>query len=91
MEGSAAPQPNPKTSDSVLDVRGLKAPDNVLAVLAKASGLNQRGNFDFLIDSNPFQLYDLLQQRGYALEMTPQSDGTYLGRASLRDLKALAR
>ena len=74
---------------TVLDVRGLKAPDNILAVLQKAGELAGSSS-EFIIDSNPFQLYDLLQQRGYFLEMAAEKDGTYRGRVKPRDLKALS-
>jgi TusA-related sulfurtransferase len=86
MEQSKAGQAS--SSATVLDVKGLKAPDNILAVLKKASELPNGSTLEFLIDSNPFQLYDLLQQRGFLLEMEAQSDGTFLGRVRPRDTKA---
>ena len=67
------------SSETLLDVRGMKAPDNIVTVLKKAGELSHRAAFQFQIDSNPFQLYDLLQQRGYFLEMQPQPDGTFVG------------
>ena len=77
-------------SSEVLDVRGVQAPDNVLTVLKKAGELSNGSTLEFVIDSNPFQLYDLLQQRGFFLEMQTQKDGTFLGRVKPRDRKALA-
>ena len=74
-----------KSNVTVLDVKELKAPDNILAVLKKVSELQNGGTLEVAIDSNPFQLYDLLQQRGYILEMQPQKDGTFLGRVTPRD------
>ena len=73
------------SSATILDVRGLAEPDNILAILKKASELPSGSTLEFVIESNPFQLYDLLQQRGYVLEMQPQKDGTFLGRVKLRD------
>ena len=87
-EGSAGTQPG--SNGTVLDVRGLQAPDNILAVLRKAGELAKGSTLEFLIDANPFQLYDLLQQRGYFLEMIPEKEGIYRGRVKERDVKALA-
>ena len=86
-EGSGT---QPGSNGTVLDVRGLQAPDNILTVLRKAAELTQGTTLEFVIDSNPVQLYDLLQQRGYFLEMIPQEKGIYRGRVKERDIKALA-
>jgi hypothetical protein len=74
----------------VLDVRDLQAPDNILAVLKKAAELPRDTAMEIIMESNPFQLYDLLQQRGFFLEMTLQKDGTYRGSVKRRDLDALS-
>ena len=74
-----------KSSVTVLDVKGMNAPDNILAVLKKVGELQNGSALEFVIESNPFQLYDLLQQRGYILEMQPQKDGTFLGKVTPRD------
>ena len=63
MAGSAA-----SADETVLDVRGTAAPDDVLAVLKRVNGLAKGAKLQVCLDSNPFQLYDLLQQRGYFLE-----------------------
>lgn len=88
MDESAVKQPG--ESSKVLDVRGLKAPDNILAVLEKATEMQAKSEVEFVIDSSPLQLYDLLQQRGYMLDLKPMSDGTFVGRAWPRDIKALS-
>ena len=76
-------------SSGMLDVRGIQPPDNILAVLKKAGELSNSATLEFVIESNPFQLYDLLQQRGFVLEMEPQKDGTFVGRVKARDREAL--
>lgn len=76
-------------SDSLLDVRGMQAPDNVLAVLKGVSGLAKGADLEVCLDSNPFQLYDLLQQRGYFIDLVLQPDGCYRGRVKQRDIDAL--
>ena len=77
------------STPGVLDVSGLDAPDNILAVLKKASDLPPGASLEIIIRSNPFQLYDLLQQRGYFLEMKPQADGSFRGVLRQRDKTAL--
>jgi TusA-related sulfurtransferase len=63
----------------VLDVRGMPAPSNVLKILARASALPNGASLEIRSDTNPWQLYDLLQQRGYTLLMDRLNDGTYSG------------
>jgi hypothetical protein len=75
------------SSATILDVRGLSAPDNILAILKSVGELPNGSTLEFLIESNPFQLYDLLQQRGFFLEIQPQEDGGFLGRLKARDDK----
>ena len=87
MQQSPGSQVQP--SVTVLDVKGMNAPDNILAVLKKVSELKNGLMLEFVIESNPFQLYDLLQQRGYILEMQPQKDGTFLGKVTPRDKNGL--
>jgi hypothetical protein len=77
------------SSNAIFDVRGVKAPDDILAILKKASDLPTGSSLEFQIDSNPFQLYDLLQQRGFFLEMVQQTDGTFLGLVKARDTSGL--
>jgi uncharacterized protein (DUF2249 family) len=87
MQQSPGTQVN--TSAIQFDVKGLKAPDNILAVLKKVSELPTGSTLEFVMDSNPVQLYDLLQQRGFFLEMKGQPDGTFLGRVKARDVDTL--
>ena len=87
MQQSPGSQVQP--SVTVLDLKGLKEPDNILAVLKKVSELQNGPTLEFVIGSNPFQLYDLLQQRGYILEMQPQKDGTFLGKVTPRGKNGL--
>jgi hypothetical protein len=54
------------------------------------SGLPKGAKLQVQIDSNPFQLYDLLQQRGYFLELMRQEDGSYRGYVKQRDIEALS-
>jgi len=76
--------------NAVLDVRGVQAPDNILKVLKRVTELPQGSSLEVCLDSNPFQLYDLLQQRGYFLELTQQPDGCYRGMLKQRDIKPIA-
>jgi hypothetical protein len=72
----------------VFDARGLSPPDNILAILKKVAELPPGVPLHVQLDSNPFQLYDLLQQRGYFLEMTRVESGSYIGRIRARDTAA---
>lgn len=74
----------------VLDIRGVESPSNVLSVLKRASALPNGGALQIRADCNPWQLYDLLQQRGFFLAMEKQKDGSYLGRITQRDLARLS-
>ena len=85
MAGNAA-----SADETVLDVRGTAAPDDILAVLKRVSGLANGAKLQVCLDSNPLQLYDLLQQRGYFLELMRQEDGSYRGYVKQRDLDALS-
>jgi TusA-related sulfurtransferase len=87
MAGSAVNTAN----NSVVDVRGVQAPDNVLTILHKVTGLPKGASLEVCLDTNPFQLYDLLQQRGYFLDLVPQGDGSYRGVVKQRDIDALAK
>jgi TusA-related sulfurtransferase len=63
----------------VLDVRGMAAPSNVLSILKRASELPNGASLQIRSDTNPWQLYDLLQQRGYTLLIDRQKDGSFAG------------
>lgn len=77
-------------NNTVVDVRGLQAPENIMTILHKVVGLPKGSTLEVCLDSNPFQLYDLLQQRGYFLHLTPQPDGSYRGVVKQRDIDALS-
>lgn len=72
-----------------LDIRGMSAPDNVLLVLKRASELPKGAIMELRTDCNPFQLYDLLQQRGFTLKMERQKDGSYCGKVLPRNIAEL--
>ena len=86
MAGSAVNTAN----SSVLDVRGVQPPDNILKILKQVTELPPGGSLEVCLDSNPFQLYDLLQQRGYFLELTQQTDGCFRGLVKQREIEKLA-
>jgi TusA-related sulfurtransferase len=89
----AASAVNTAQNNSVLDVRGLQPPDNILKILKHVTELPKGSTgspLEVCLDSNPFQLYDLLQQRGYFLELKPQPDGCYRGQVKQRDIDALS-
>ena len=86
----AASAVNTASNNSVLDVRGVQPPDDILKVLKQVTGLPKGATLEVCLDSNPFQLYDLLQQRGYFLELTRQPDGCYRGKLEQRDIEALS-
>jgi hypothetical protein len=69
----------------IVDIRGMQSPENVLCVLKRVSAF-PNGTLEIRADCNPWQLYDLLQQRGFFLLMEKQKDGTYLGKITPRDL-----
>jgi uncharacterized protein (DUF2249 family) len=85
MEESAKTGQKPE----VLDVRGVPSPENVLSVLKRASELPSGAVLEIRMDRNPWQLYDLLQQRGYFLEMEPQKDGSFSGKLRQREIGVL--
>lgn len=76
MEKPSATEANDKV---VLDTRGLEPPQPVLAVLRKVSEIPRTATLEVRLDSNPFQLYDLLQQRGFQLSIAPNEEGGFLG------------
>ncbi|HEV8544289.1 MAG TPA: sulfurtransferase TusA family protein [Verrucomicrobiae bacterium] len=89
---SAAPgsndiQPPPRSNETPesLDLRGVQPPENVLAVLKRVSQLAPGAQLEIRLDSNPFQLYDLLQQRGFLL-VVRQENGGYRGLVTPRDI-----
>ena len=77
-------------NNSVLDVRGVQPPDNILKILKQVTELPKGASIEVCLDSNPFQLYDLLQQRGYFLDLLPQPDGCFRGLVKQREIEKLA-
>jgi hypothetical protein len=59
-----------------LDLRGVEPPDHILSILKKAAELPSAATLRARLDNNPMQLYDLLQQRGFTLTITRDSDGS---------------
>jgi TusA-related sulfurtransferase len=86
--GSNENRPSPRSNEApeLLDLRGVQAPDNVLAVLKRVTQLRAGVQLEIHLDSNPFQLYDLLQQRGFLLTVRKQN-GWYSGLVAPRDIK----
>ena len=74
-----------KIAVELLDVRGMPPPGNILLILKRVSELPPGAVLEICADSNPMQLYDLLQQRGYILQMEPQKDGSFSGKLRPRD------
>lgn len=60
-----------------LDLRGVEPPGHVLALLKKVSQIPPGESLHARLDNHPAQLYDLLQQRGFLLQMEPAADGGY--------------
>ena len=53
--------------------------------MRKVTELPAGGKLEVTMDSNPFQLYDLLQQRGFQLRVTPGKEGGFVGEISARE------
>ncbi len=85
---SESPNTGQKTAE-LLDVRGVQAPENVLSILKRATELAPGAALEIRTDTNPWQLYDLLQQRGYFLQMDRQKDGSFSGKLQQRDIAVL--
>jgi uncharacterized protein (DUF2249 family) len=85
----AARNAAPLTDPEVLDIRGMPSPANVLCVLSRVSALPPGGRLQIRSDCNPYQLYDLLQQRGFALGMEKEMEGSYVGTIVSRNIAAL--
>ena len=85
--GAGSASPGKKIAPHVLDVRGMQAPENIIAILKRVGELSKNSVLEIRAESNPFQLYDLLQQRGFFLEMHRQKDGSYEGTIRSRDIE----
>jgi tRNA 2-thiouridine synthesizing protein A len=68
-----------------MDLRGLEPPLPILAILKKVAELSPSAWVHVKIDSNPWQLYDLLQQRGFNYLATRLADGSYEAKIVPRD------
>ena len=90
MPASADGRQIPQPLIERLDARGVRPPDNILAVLKKASELPKGTLLEIELDANPFQLYDLLQQRGYFLDMKRNENGGYSGIVKPRPIEDLS-
>ena len=58
-----------------LDLRGMESPKPLLKVLSKVESLPADTALEAILDQCPFQLYDLLQQRGWKADYTKREDG----------------
>jgi hypothetical protein len=87
--GSNENQPPPRSNEApeLLDLRGVQPPENVLAVLKRVTQLPSGAQLEIRLDSNPFQLYDLLQQRGFLLTLRKENSG-YSGFVTPRDIQS---
>lgn len=75
-----------KSSSVELDVRGLEPPQPILAILKKVTELPPDATLKVRIDTNPWQLYDLLQQRGFFYQAQKVAEGGYCGLVKPREI-----
>lgn len=69
----------PKEKVEQLDLRGVSGVEAVITTLKRAEGLPAGQNLVVTLAETPFQLYDLLQQRGLQIAYEPQAGGTVVG------------
>ena len=69
-------------------MRGVPPPGDILAILKKAGALSEGGIMRVRLENNPYQLYDLLQQRGCVLMTDRDADGSILATIRANDAKA---
>jgi TusA-related sulfurtransferase len=62
-----------------LDVSGSEGPEAVLHVMSEASKLGEGEVLEVTLSCIPFQLYDLLQQRGYLICYANEKNGKVCG------------
>jgi TusA-related sulfurtransferase len=82
---SASASSKSTSANEILDVRGMPSPENVLTILKRVTELPKGAGLEIRSDSNPWQLYDLLQQRGFWLLMDRQKEGDFLGKIRPRE------
>ena len=66
-----------------LDVRGLPPPEPFEHIMRSLSSLPPAAVLHVHIHREPFPLYEVLRDTGYAWQTTPLADGSYLIRISL--------
>ncbi|MGV3774488.1 MAG: DUF2249 domain-containing protein [Verrucomicrobiales bacterium] len=71
-----------------LDLRGVEEPKPLLTVLHKISNLPKGTTLEAILDNYPYQLYDLLQQRGWSADFTKRPDGAFRLQAILKSSEA---
>lgn len=71
--------------ETTLDTRGMEPPSPILAILKRVSDLSSGIGIEVRLDNCPMQLYDLLQQRGYLLEVEREKDGSIHGMVRPKD------
>lgn len=64
-------------SGAVIDARELLPPEPMVRVLAALPGLGPGEALTLLLYREPFPLYAVLQERGFAWRTTLADDGTY--------------
>ncbi len=67
-----------------LDVRGLPPPEPFESIMRSLSSLPAATVLQVHIHREPFPLYEVLRDNGYAWQTTPLEDGSYSIRISLR-------
>ena len=68
---------NDSTREVVLDARGLEPPEPMERVLQTLALLRPGQSIRLLLHREPFPLYPLLAQRGYAHETRGEADGSF--------------
>lgn len=63
--------------DILLDCRGLEPPEPLERVLEAISGLGRDERVLMLLEREPFPLYRILRQNGYAWQTTARDDGVF--------------
>lgn len=63
--------------DILLDCRGLEPPEPLERVLEAISGMSRDQRVLMLLEREPYPLYRILQQNGYAWQATARDDGVF--------------
>jgi TusA-related sulfurtransferase len=64
--------------DILVDARGLEAPEPLEQVMHALAGLRPGQSIRLLLHREPFPLYPLLADLGYAHDTHAEADGTYV-------------